>query len=277
VASRAKCLRQREIMNRHAVRRPPDRWSRSERVQTRALEAPDLAMMLPNMVALRGAKLAVMVFPPSMITVVEGLVGSATPPVQFTNPILDLEWPQRRPRNSDTRNYATAHHWYAEYLAVMGRFEEAEVEIKHARQLGSAVTDCGYGPRGDPVLRPGVRPCDRGIPEGTGDGAAFSTDRHDLSWYLKTGMFKEVLADLETEQGSKNESPWYWAELAYREGQVGRTAEARRAMKKLREMNRRNRLIRWRWPLRAWGLNEGSEAMDWLDKSYAAHSYPLFP
>ena len=32
-------------------------------------------------------------------------------------------------------NYATAHHWYAEYLALMGRFDEASAEIEHARQL----------------------------------------------------------------------------------------------------------------------------------------------
>ena len=32
-------------------------------------------------------------------------------------------------------NYATAHHWYAEFLAVQGRFDEAFAEIERARQL----------------------------------------------------------------------------------------------------------------------------------------------
>jgi tetratricopeptide (TPR) repeat protein len=33
------------------------------------------------------------------------------------------------------RNYATAHHWYAELLAYLGRFDEAFAEIELARQL----------------------------------------------------------------------------------------------------------------------------------------------
>ena len=32
-------------------------------------------------------------------------------------------------------NYATAHHWYAEFLAFQGRFDEALVESERARQL----------------------------------------------------------------------------------------------------------------------------------------------
>ena len=32
-------------------------------------------------------------------------------------------------------NYATGHHWYADYLSYMGRFDEALIEVKIAREL----------------------------------------------------------------------------------------------------------------------------------------------
>ena len=34
-------------------------------------------------------------------------------------------------------NYATAHHWYGEYLALMGRFDESRAQMEHARQLAT--------------------------------------------------------------------------------------------------------------------------------------------
>jgi serine/threonine-protein kinase len=172
-------------------------------------------------------------------------------------------------------NYATAHHWYAEYLAVMGRFEEAEVEIKQARQLDPlsliVATDHAvilyyarqYGHAIEEFRK--VREMEPHFP------------RTDMIYhvYLKQGMFEEVATDLETEKGSRNESPWYWAELAYREGQVGQTAESRRSMKKLREMNQRKQIDPLAMAIACLGLNEGNEALDWLEKSYAAHSMSI--
>jgi Tfp pilus assembly protein PilF len=32
-------------------------------------------------------------------------------------------------------NYATAHHWFAEHLALLGRFDQAFSEMQRARQL----------------------------------------------------------------------------------------------------------------------------------------------
>jgi DNA-binding SARP family transcriptional activator/TolB-like protein len=46
-------------------------------------------------------------------------------------------------------NYATAHHWYHEYLIAMGRFEEQMAEILHAEELDPVSliinTDVGWG------------------------------------------------------------------------------------------------------------------------------------
>lgn len=51
----------------------------------------------------------------------------------------DLDWPTaeeeyRRAIQLDS-NYATAHHWYAEFLSYQGRFDESFAEIERARQI----------------------------------------------------------------------------------------------------------------------------------------------
>jgi hypothetical protein len=46
-------------------------------------------------------------------------------------------------------------------------------------------------------------------------------------------------------------------------------------MKKLREMNRRKQIDPLAMAIACLGLNEGSEAMGWLEKSYAVHSMSI--
>jgi TolB-like protein len=53
--------------------------------------------------------------------------------------LYDLDWPgaEREYRRAIelNPNYATAHHWYADYLTKMGRFDEALERIKHALEI----------------------------------------------------------------------------------------------------------------------------------------------
>jgi adenylate cyclase len=52
---------------------------------------------------------------------------------------LDWDWPEAEREFKRAielnNNYPTAHHWYALYLAAMGRLEEAVCEIKKAQEL----------------------------------------------------------------------------------------------------------------------------------------------
>jgi tetratricopeptide (TPR) repeat protein len=51
----------------------------------------------------------------------------------------DWDWPTSEREHKRAielnPNYATAHHWYAEYLAAVGRFDEALTEINRAHEL----------------------------------------------------------------------------------------------------------------------------------------------
>ncbi|MCZ2151162.1 MAG: winged helix-turn-helix domain-containing protein [Bryobacterales bacterium] len=52
---------------------------------------------------------------------------------------LEWDWKEVESRYREAirlaPNYATAHHWYAEFLSIMGRFDESQAEFAHAREI----------------------------------------------------------------------------------------------------------------------------------------------
>ncbi|HET7841238.1 MAG TPA: winged helix-turn-helix domain-containing protein [Terriglobia bacterium] len=133
-------------------------------------------------------------------------------------------------------NYATAHHWYAECLALQGRFPEAIAEIDRARQLNPPsliiAVDRGaifyfarqYGPAIDQfqaVLRLEFYP------------RAFM-----VSWaYLQEGRLQEARQEIELWQRVRNE-PWCWAADANVAARAGNRREAERMVRKLEDLSR---------------------------------------
>jgi len=75
-------------------------------------------------------------------------------------------------------NYATAHHWRAEYLAAMGRFDEALAEIRVAEQLDplSLIISADHGK----ILyfRPAIRRKHRAAPQNAADGPPLPGSEH---------------------------------------------------------------------------------------------------
>jgi tetratricopeptide (TPR) repeat protein len=95
-------------------------------------------------------------------------------------------------------NYATAHHWYAEFLTAQGRFDEALTEIDRARELDPLsriiATDSGkflYYARRYPQAIDRLR---KVLAEDPGfDEARF----YLAEAYLSAGRFEEALAELD--------------------------------------------------------------------------------
>jgi TolB-like protein/DNA-binding winged helix-turn-helix (wHTH) protein/Tfp pilus assembly protein PilF len=192
---------------------------------------------------------------------------------------LDWDWPtaeaEYRRAIALNPNYATAHHWYAEYLALMGRFDEAEQQIEQARQLDPLsliiATDHGvflyYARKYDAAIEQlhSVLEMDPAYPRaGMIDEA-----------YLEAGRRPEVLAHLEAWEKIPLDTPWSWGQKAYLYGRLGRTAEARYALDRLLEKNRAREIDAIVVAVGYIGLRDRNHALDWLEKAYEEHSFSL--
>jgi tetratricopeptide (TPR) repeat protein len=170
-------------------------------------------------------------------------------------------------------NYATGHHWYAEHLAWLGRFDEALRESERARLLDPLsliiATDHGailyYSRQYDRAIAQltSVRELDPEFPRTTIIFAA----------YAQKGMLAEAQADLE--KHTHGEAPWAWSNFAYTYARAGQKEKAARELKKLLDSNQR-RPIDATLIVQAYiGMGNNDQALAWLEKAHAQHSNGL--
>ena len=168
-------------------------------------------------------------------------------------------------------NYATAHHWYAEHLMWMGRFDEALEESEKARQLDplSLIIAADYG-----AILYFSRQYDRAIEQFQAvlrKDPSFHTGNLIIYACVENGMFAEALANAERLRPFFGEGPWYWSALAYIYGRAGRVERARRELEKLEKLNRRQPLdpVTMLWAHLGVGYKE--EALTDLERAYSGH------
>jgi DNA-binding winged helix-turn-helix (wHTH) protein/Flp pilus assembly protein TadD len=169
-------------------------------------------------------------------------------------------------------DYATAHHWYAEHLMWLGRFDEALSESNRARQIDPLsliiATDHGailyYSRQYDRAiehLRTVLRK-DPNFPRG-GFLLIYS--------YVQQGMFAQALAQPEQLHRLYGEGPAYWMALAYIYGRAGQLERARREAEKLEKLSRREQVnpVTMLWA--HLGVGDKEEALADLEKAYSEH------
>jgi TolB-like protein/Tfp pilus assembly protein PilF len=171
-------------------------------------------------------------------------------------------------------NYATAHHWYAEYLAYQGRFDEAFAEIERARQLDPLsliiATDNG-------AILYFSRQYDRAIEQFRAvlDMEPNFPRAHLLIFaYVQKGLFADALADI-AKWHRINDAPGIWAIQTYVYGRSGQRAEARRALEKLQQLNQHRQMDPAPIALAYVGMDNKDETFAWLQKAYSEHSNAL--
>jgi TolB-like protein/Tfp pilus assembly protein PilF len=171
-------------------------------------------------------------------------------------------------------NYATGHHWYAECLALQGRFDEAFAEIERARQLDPLsliiATDRG-------AILYFSRQYDRAIEQFRAvlDMEPNFPRAHLLAYaYTQKGMFAEALADIEKWRRIED-TPWTQSLLAYVYGRSGQPEQTRRALEKLEQLNRRRGMDAAPMVTAYIGTGNKDEAFAWLQKAFLEHSNAL--
>src|SRR5262249_39228989 len=172
-------------------------------------------------------------------------------------------------------NYPTAHHWYAEYLTLVGRSEESLAEIQVAQQL-------------DPLSL--IISSDRGKylhMRRQYDGAIAQfrkTLKMDPNYVqahiylafaqIEKHMFAQTIADLEKIRVS-DDSRLSVALLIYAYAAVGRRAEAMRTFSELKRLAGREHVDPTCFIVSYLGLGDNEQALSWLEKAYAEHSVAL--
>jgi TolB-like protein/DNA-binding winged helix-turn-helix (wHTH) protein/tetratricopeptide (TPR) repeat protein len=168
-------------------------------------------------------------------------------------------------------NYATAHHWYAESLALTGRFDEAIGEIERARQLDPlsliVAADRGaifyFARRYDQAIEQfrSVLEMDPGF--GRGHIIALA--------YLQKGMNAEALEEAEKWE-REEKGPWNLMMLAYISGSVGKAEEARAARTELDNMYRVGKADAIMMASAYIGEKNNEKAIEMLQKAYEQHT-----
>jgi len=195
----------------------------------------------------------------------------------FANLLFDWDWlgaEREFKRALDLNpNCVTGHHWYGLFLALMGRFEEAFVQMKHSLELDplSLVLNSHVGW----FLYYAHR-----FEQAVGQlRKTLEIDPHfPLTIYflglnfLQKGRIDEAIAEFHTAQRLSGGHPAALAGLARAHGQAGRKTEGQQFLDRLRSLAK-SRYISPYLVASAWmGLGDKGQAIDCLEKAFQERS-----
>ncbi|MCI0420930.1 MAG: tetratricopeptide repeat protein, partial [Acidobacteria bacterium] len=173
-------------------------------------------------------------------------------------------------------NYATAHQWYAEYLAAMGRQPEACAEIRRASEtdpLSLIVTAAeGYiryfGRDFDETIRHSEKALEM--------DPDFVPAHWFLGWgYVQKRMFAQAVATFEKAVSLSGGNSWMLADLGHAYAVSGRKAKAREIVHQLEMKSRQQYVSPYELALVYVGLNEKERALVWLRKAFEDRAWQL--
>lgn len=170
-------------------------------------------------------------------------------------------------------NYAPAHHFFADYLKAMGRFDEALVEIEKARELDplSLAINIGVGH----VLYLSHQ-YDKAIEEYRRavelDPSFMATHVWFGRPYLEKGLFTQAIAELETAVRLSGESTLALAMLGHGLASAGRADEALQILEKLKERSKSQYVPSYWIAVIYNGFKDREQTVAWMWKAFEERS-----
>jgi len=171
------------------------------------------------------------------------------------------------------QNYAPAHHFFADYLKAMGRFDEALAQIEKAQELDplSLAISTGVGH----VLYLS-RQYDKAIEQYRKTVELDPTFMATHVWfgrpYLEKGMYSEAISELETAVKLSGESTLALAMLGNGLASAGRTDEALQIIEKLKERASSQYVPSYWMAVIYNGLKDRQEVIAWMRKAFEERS-----
>ena len=172
-------------------------------------------------------------------------------------------------------NYATGHHWYAEHLAFVGRFDEALGESERARQLDplSLIIAADNG-----VILYYARQYDRAIAQFRAVREMdpnFSRTGVLRQVFAQKGMFEEILTEDNQWRQIYGDTFWLRLETAYVYSRTGQQSLARQTLARVEGLSQREAIDPAMFVAPYIGLDDKDQAFIWLEKAYRQHSNAL--
>jgi tetratricopeptide (TPR) repeat protein len=171
--------------------------------------------------------------------------------------------------------YASTHHWYGWYLALMGRLNEAITEIKQASELDPLSleinTDLGLS-----FLF--ARQYDRAIEQfekAMEMDPNFIWTHFFMGWaYEQKGNYEGAIAEFQKAR-QLDDSPLILAALGHTYVMAERRDEALRVLAEMKDLAERRHVSSYHFAIIHAALGERDEAFEWLEKTYEARSEAL--
>ncbi|HSM72607.1 MAG TPA: tetratricopeptide repeat protein [Anaerolineales bacterium] len=170
-------------------------------------------------------------------------------------------------------SYASAHHFYADYLKAMGRFDEALTEIEKAQELDplSLAISTGVGHvlylsrQYDEAIEQYQRAVDL-------DPDFMITHVWFGRPYLEKGMYEEAISELEIAVKLSGESTLPLAMLGHGLASAGRKDEALEILEKLKERSESEYVPSYWIAVIYNGFRDKEKVITWMKKAYEERS-----
>jgi tetratricopeptide (TPR) repeat protein len=172
-------------------------------------------------------------------------------------------------------NYAIAHHWYGQFLRLMGREEDSILEGKKALDLDprsliinvEAGLPYHYSQRYDEALSHFRKAVEL--------DPNFALAHHDIGWVLEAeGRYPEAIQEFERAVQISDVAA-LWSSLGHAYGMAGRNEDARTVLVRLREIAKQHYVSPSYEAAVHLGLGEYDQAMDLYERAYAERSWAM--